>query len=107
MSLSDFKNEPVLELRRASERARLTDALSQLERQLPITVPVIVGAAVDLRLETLSSFDPSRPQRLVATAAEADSNDIDLAVSAATEASAELASCSGRGARRDPDPCRR
>jgi hypothetical protein len=51
MSLSDFKNEPILELRRASERARLSEALTQLESQLPITVPVIIGAAVDLRLE--------------------------------------------------------
>jgi RHH-type proline utilization regulon transcriptional repressor/proline dehydrogenase/delta 1-pyrroline-5-carboxylate dehydrogenase len=86
MSLSDFKNEPILELRRASERARLTDALELLERQLPITVPVIAGAAIDLRLETLSSLDPSRPERIVATAAEADSSDIELAVSTATEA---------------------
>jgi RHH-type proline utilization regulon transcriptional repressor/proline dehydrogenase/delta 1-pyrroline-5-carboxylate dehydrogenase len=86
MSLSDFKNEPILELRRASERARLSEALTQLESQLPITVPVIIGAAVDLRLETLFSVDPSQPERVVATAAEADSNDIDLAVAAATEA---------------------
>ena len=41
MTLSPFRNEPVLELRRAAERTRLAGALDALE--LPVRVPVWIG----------------------------------------------------------------
>jgi acyl-CoA synthetase (AMP-forming)/AMP-acid ligase II len=40
-ALPPFANEPVLELRRATQRAKLTRALTQLE--LPLHVPVWIG----------------------------------------------------------------
>ena len=66
--LPAFRNEPVLELRRASERERLTGALEELDARLPWRVPVWIGE--DRRdAEELVSTDPGDPERVVATAA--------------------------------------
>ncbi len=35
-----FANEPVLELRRAAVRSQLADALAEVDRGLPLDVPV-------------------------------------------------------------------
>jgi RHH-type proline utilization regulon transcriptional repressor/proline dehydrogenase/delta 1-pyrroline-5-carboxylate dehydrogenase len=83
--LGDFQNEPTLELRRASERARLTDALHALEARLPLQVPVIV-AGQRRRGDAFASIDPSQPQRVVAQVAEASAAEVDEAVRAATQA---------------------
>lgn len=83
--LGDFQNEPTLELRRASERARLTDALHAVEARLPLRVPVLVaGQRHDG--DAFSSVDPSRPDRQVAQVAEATAAEVDEAVRAATQA---------------------
>ena len=68
MKLAPFANEPVLELRRAAQRRRLTDGLATLE--LPVHVPVWIG---DERRhgEELVSTDPSAPERVVALSARA------------------------------------
>jgi RHH-type proline utilization regulon transcriptional repressor/proline dehydrogenase/delta 1-pyrroline-5-carboxylate dehydrogenase len=74
-----FANEPVLELRRASERERLLDALGELEPRLPLRVPVLIG---DERGDDtgLESTDPGCPARGVASAGVADAADVDRAV---------------------------
>lgn len=82
---SDFQNEPTLELRRASERARLTDALHAVERQLPLQVPVIV-AGQRRAGDAFTSIDPSQPQRVVAQVAEAGGGEVDEAVRVAAQA---------------------
>jgi len=85
VTTATFTNEPTLELRRASERSRLTRALDALERRLPIEVPVLVGG--ERRLEpTLVSVDPSHPERVVAVATESAVTDVDAAVLAASAA---------------------
>jgi RHH-type proline utilization regulon transcriptional repressor/proline dehydrogenase/delta 1-pyrroline-5-carboxylate dehydrogenase len=78
-----FRNEPVLELRRAGERARLAAALDELE--LPVRVPVWIG---DERRDgdELVSTDPAAPQRVVALAARATPSEADAAVAAARAA---------------------
>jgi len=80
MSIAAFTNEPVLELRRAAARGRLTDALQSLE--LPLRVPVWIG---DERRdgEQLVSTDPGAPQRTVAIAASASQDEATAAVAAA------------------------
>ena len=80
MSITAFTNEPVLELRRAAARGRLTDALQSLE--LPLRVPVWIG---DERRdgEQLVSTDPGAPQRTVAIAASASQDEATAAVAAA------------------------
>jgi RHH-type proline utilization regulon transcriptional repressor/proline dehydrogenase/delta 1-pyrroline-5-carboxylate dehydrogenase len=83
---SSFRNEPLLELRRASERDRLTDALAALDAAGPIDVPVIVDGERRLQA-TLASVDPGAPERLVARATIATPADVDAAVGAATAAS--------------------
>src|SRR4051794_15932762 len=80
-----FRNEPTLELRKASARGSLLDALRALEPRLPLTVPVLIGensrqSTVDSRLE---STDPGKPERLVAVAGVATAEDVDAAVEAA------------------------
>lgn len=81
-ALTDFRNEPLLELRRAHERDRLTGALATLDAALPIAVPVVVGG--ERRLDpTLASVDPGTPDRVVATATVATPAEVDAAVAAA------------------------
>ncbi len=80
--LAPFANEPVLELRRASERDALVGALAALDRELPLRVPVWIGD--DRRDgEQLLSTDPGRPGRIVATAPVARADEVERAVETA------------------------
>jgi RHH-type proline utilization regulon transcriptional repressor/proline dehydrogenase/delta 1-pyrroline-5-carboxylate dehydrogenase len=85
---ADFTNEPLLELREAAVRSSLTDALAALDRELPITVPVLVGRE---RKEegSFQSTDPSRTDRVVAVAARATESDVERALEAARAASSD------------------
>nr|MBA3264734.1 hypothetical protein [Thermoleophilaceae bacterium] len=62
-----FRNEPILELRRAPVRGALLEALRDLDAKLPLAVPVLIGAerGADAGLD---STDPGAPERLVAQA---------------------------------------
>jgi RHH-type proline utilization regulon transcriptional repressor/proline dehydrogenase/delta 1-pyrroline-5-carboxylate dehydrogenase len=83
--LPPFRNEPVLELRRAGPRQALLDALAELEPRLPLRVGVWVGE--DRREgDALASTDPGAPDRVVALAAIATAADADAAVAEATRA---------------------
>jgi len=75
-----FRNEPVLELRRVTERAKLAVGLGEL--RLPLRVPVWIG---DERRagEELVSTDPGRPERVVALAASATAEEAAAAVATA------------------------
>jgi len=84
-SLPPFVNEPILELRRASARAGLPEALAAVDARLPL--PLGEGDA-------LVSTDPGDPERVVAVAGVASAADADAAVRAAAEA--------GRGWSRTP-----
>jgi RHH-type proline utilization regulon transcriptional repressor/proline dehydrogenase/delta 1-pyrroline-5-carboxylate dehydrogenase len=85
--LAEFANEPVLELRRAPERDALLGALAELDRRLPLAVPVLVGGERGPS-EGIESTDPGSPQRLVASAGIATDADVSHAV--------ELAGSGGR-----------
>jgi len=62
----NFANEPTLELRRADARSSLVDALAELDRRLPLRVPVLIGG--ERGADTgIDSTDPGDPERLVAT----------------------------------------
>jgi RHH-type proline utilization regulon transcriptional repressor/proline dehydrogenase/delta 1-pyrroline-5-carboxylate dehydrogenase len=80
-----FANEPTLELRRAPARESLLDALRDLEPQLPLAVPVLVGRERGAH-EGFESTDPGEPERVVATAGRATEDDAAHAVEAAGEA---------------------
>lgn len=82
---TSFRNEPLLELRRAPERERLLAALAALDRALPISVPAIVGGERRAGAD-LVSIDPGAPERVVAEAPAATPTDVDASVAAATEA---------------------
>jgi predicted delta-1-pyrroline-5-carboxylate dehydrogenase group 2 len=77
-----FRNEPVLELRRAPVRASLLDALKELDTRLPLHVPVSVGSDHPDR-PRFESTDPGRPDRIVATAGRSTEEDATAAVEAA------------------------
>src|SRR5205823_12654962 len=84
-AVREFVNEPLFELRRAPEREQLLDGLRALDPELPLRVPVWVGA--DRRDgDGLVSTDPGDPQRTVAVAAAATPADVDQAVEAAVGA---------------------
>ncbi|MEA2321661.1 MAG: RHH-type transcriptional regulator, proline utilization regulon repressor / proline dehydrogenase, partial [Solirubrobacteraceae bacterium] len=80
--LPPFRNEPVLELRRAAARETLAAGMEAVERRLPLRVPVWIG---DERREgdELVSTDPGAPARVVAVAAMASEAEADAAVGAA------------------------
>ena len=77
--MKPFANEPVLELRRASVRAGLAEALAATDARLPLRVPVWIG---DDRRDGdgIVSTDPGRPSRAVAHAALATESDVDAAL---------------------------
>ncbi|HET7048299.1 MAG TPA: aldehyde dehydrogenase family protein, partial [Solirubrobacteraceae bacterium] len=91
MSLPPFANEPILELRRASVRAGLDDAMAGVDAQLPLRVPVMIGG--DERFEEqLVSTDPGDPERVVADSAHATGSEVDAAVATARAGSTAWAS---------------
>jgi RHH-type proline utilization regulon transcriptional repressor/proline dehydrogenase/delta 1-pyrroline-5-carboxylate dehydrogenase len=83
-----FRNEPVLELRRAPARESLVEAMRVLDSKLPLHVPVLVGGDVVTR-EDFKSTDPGGPERVVATAGRATEADAAAAVEAAQRGFAE------------------
>ncbi|MEA2210909.1 MAG: RHH-type transcriptional regulator, proline utilization regulon repressor / proline dehydrogenase [Solirubrobacteraceae bacterium] len=86
--LSPFANEPVLELRRASVRSGLANALAEVDRNLPVSVPVRIGS--DSRAgDELASTDPGAPARLVGRAAAARPDEVEAAVTQAGQGLAE------------------
>ncbi len=91
MSLSEFANEPVLELRRAAVRAQLQPALAALDARLPLRVPVIVGGEPRTAGEQFVSTDPGEPDRIVAEATSADDDDVGEALGVAESAGRDWA----------------
>ncbi len=82
-TLPPFRNEPVLELRRATERSKLAVGLGEL--RLPLKVPVWIGREQRFGDELVST-DPGRPERIVALAAAASAEEADAAVATAQAA---------------------
>ncbi|MBB4661318.1 aldehyde dehydrogenase family protein [Conexibacter arvalis] len=80
-----FRNEPLLELRRASVRDELRGALAALDARLPLEVPVAIGGE-RRHAPVLDSVDPGRPERVVARATVATGADVDAAVAIAAQA---------------------
>ena len=80
--MKPFRNEPVLELRRAPIRAQLADALAAHDARPPLRVPVWVGAGTR-EGDAFASTDPGNPERLVAQAAAATPEEVDAALEAA------------------------
>lgn len=85
---SAFVNEPHVELRRASARRELLDALARLDERLPLSVPVLIGddERADGKLVSLDPGDPDRPVAHAAVASEAEVDQAVVAVSAAASA---------------------
>jgi RHH-type transcriptional regulator, proline utilization regulon repressor / proline dehydrogenase / delta 1-pyrroline-5-carboxylate dehydrogenase len=85
VTLPPFRNEPVLDLRRAAAREQLAAGMEAISPRLPLRVPVWIG---DERREgdELVSTDPGDPGRVVALAAIATEAEADRAVAVAREA---------------------
>ena len=84
MALAAFANESVLELRRGAVRSSLSDALATVDAALPVSVPVRIGDG-DRPGGELASTDPGQPERLVASAAAARTDEIQAAIETARE----------------------
>jgi RHH-type proline utilization regulon transcriptional repressor/proline dehydrogenase/delta 1-pyrroline-5-carboxylate dehydrogenase len=82
-ALPPFANEPVLELRRATERSKLAVGMGEL--RLPLHVPVWIGRSKRAGDELVST-DPGRPERIVALAASATPQEAATAVETARAA---------------------
>lgn len=88
--MTEFRNEPLLELRRSHERDRLSAALADLDAAGPVIVPVAIDG--EHRIEpSLPSVDPGRPDRTVAEATVATQREIDAAVGVAAAAQRDWA----------------
>jgi RHH-type transcriptional regulator, proline utilization regulon repressor / proline dehydrogenase / delta 1-pyrroline-5-carboxylate dehydrogenase len=81
-AVADFRNEPILELRRASARDSLLSALRELDERLPLSVPVLIGGDRGAA-EGIDSTDPGLPARVVARAGRAGEEEAAAAVEAA------------------------
>jgi RHH-type proline utilization regulon transcriptional repressor/proline dehydrogenase/delta 1-pyrroline-5-carboxylate dehydrogenase len=99
--LPPFANEPVLELRRAPVRARLADALAEVDARGPVDAPVLIGRETRSG-DAIVSTDPGAPDRVVARAAAATPDEVDAALSlarpwraSATERAAVLVRAAG------------
>ncbi|HEV2873831.1 MAG TPA: aldehyde dehydrogenase family protein, partial [Thermoleophilaceae bacterium] len=77
-----FRNEPILELRRAPARESLLEALRSLDARLPLSVPMRIGTDRSEGDGVLST-DPGNPERVVARAARAGDAEAAAAVAAA------------------------
>jgi RHH-type transcriptional regulator, proline utilization regulon repressor / proline dehydrogenase / delta 1-pyrroline-5-carboxylate dehydrogenase len=77
-----FRNEPILELRRAQARDSLLAALRELDERLPLSIPVLIGGDRGAA-EGIDSIDPGAPQRLVARAGRAGEDEAAAAVESA------------------------
>ena len=91
--MSEFRNHPLLELRRPEVREELTAALAGVDAELPLRLETIVGGRGQAG-EGASSTDPCEPGREVARLAWADAG--------AAERALELA-LSSRWPRRPPE----
>jgi RHH-type proline utilization regulon transcriptional repressor/proline dehydrogenase/delta 1-pyrroline-5-carboxylate dehydrogenase len=82
--VKEFKNEPILELRRAPIRAQLAGALKEHDAKPPVRVPVWVG---NERREgdELISTDPGSPDHVVAEAASATPDEVEAALALAAK----------------------
>jgi RHH-type proline utilization regulon transcriptional repressor/proline dehydrogenase/delta 1-pyrroline-5-carboxylate dehydrogenase len=82
--VKEFRNEPILELRRAPIRAQLAGALEEHDARPPVRVPVWVG---NERREgdELISTDPGSPDRVVAEAASATPEEVEAALALAAK----------------------
>jgi RHH-type transcriptional regulator, proline utilization regulon repressor / proline dehydrogenase / delta 1-pyrroline-5-carboxylate dehydrogenase len=65
--MSEFSNEPILELRRAAARESLLEGMRAFEQRPPIKVPVWIGDG-ERHGDEIASTDPGNPERVVATA---------------------------------------
>ncbi|HEX2415344.1 MAG TPA: aldehyde dehydrogenase family protein [Thermoleophilaceae bacterium] len=77
-----FRNEPILELRRAPARESLLQALRELDTRLPLEVPILIGGDRGSAVG-LDSTDPGAPDRLVARAGLGTESEATTAVDAA------------------------
>jgi RHH-type proline utilization regulon transcriptional repressor/proline dehydrogenase/delta 1-pyrroline-5-carboxylate dehydrogenase len=85
VSLPEFVNEPILELRRREARDALERGMAALEPKLPIRVPMLIGRD-RTDGDALVSTDPGNPDRVVATAPLATPADAARAVAVAAAA---------------------
>jgi RHH-type transcriptional regulator, proline utilization regulon repressor / proline dehydrogenase / delta 1-pyrroline-5-carboxylate dehydrogenase len=63
--MNEFRNHPLLELRRPEVREELAAVLAALDRELPLRTPVLIGGKPEGG-EEVASVDPCRPDREVA-----------------------------------------
>jgi RHH-type transcriptional regulator, proline utilization regulon repressor / proline dehydrogenase / delta 1-pyrroline-5-carboxylate dehydrogenase len=82
VTASGFRNEPILELRRAPVRESLAHALLELDARLPLEVPILLGGERGAA-SGLDSTDPGLPERVVARAGSAGADEAAAAVTAA------------------------
>ena len=81
--VKEFKNEPILELRRGPIRAQLADALKAHDAKPPVRVPVWVGGE-RREGDELISTDPGAPDHVVAEAASATPDEVEAALALAS-----------------------
>ena len=87
--MKEFKNEPILELRRGPIRAQLADALKAHDAKPPVKVPVWVGGERREGAELIST-DPGAPDHVVAEAASATPDEVEAALALASTTGARI-----------------
>jgi len=81
---SSYEPEPVREWWRGSARAAFQVAVDRTGSQAPLEVPAVIGGEEVRTSSTITSFDPSERERVVAVSASCSRSEADDAVAAAT-----------------------
>jgi RHH-type proline utilization regulon transcriptional repressor/proline dehydrogenase/delta 1-pyrroline-5-carboxylate dehydrogenase len=82
----DFRNEPPTDFAAAAAREAMGTAIAAVRARGGETYPLVIGGASCMTPDTLDSYDPSGPTRLVGRTACATADDAERAVAAAGSA---------------------
>jgi acyl-CoA reductase-like NAD-dependent aldehyde dehydrogenase len=81
--MPEFRNHPLLELRRPEVREELTRTLAALDAELPLRASVAIGGRRADAADEVASTDPCRPERVVAQLRWAREDEADRALEVA------------------------
>jgi len=79
-------SEPFADVRTPTQRARWTQALAHVRRQLGRRVPLLIGAEEVQTGRWMTSTNPAHPDQVIGEVAQATHQDVERAVSMATQA---------------------
>src|SRR5262245_35407745 len=82
-TLTTFANTPLTDFTNEEHARAQREALRRVESELGTTFPLIIGGERRMTADTFASFNPARPDQVVARFAKAGPTEADQAIQAA------------------------